>query len=340
MISKLSKYLCAIIVVPFLSGEAYAQSLLPRGECALIVASRSTISQARAYTKGISDKRHLQIFKSSNGWYAISIGTLKPSEVEPVMARWKASGKIPKDSLCSSGKRYVAEMSLSAGASVNNSGVVNRGIASGVGIIRSNECVAGFQQFERRGKNRAFAISPDGKACGWSGENRTIGAAIQAAKTSCTNEGFGNCSVFRDYNVAKKAAPKTTSGCVPSKTFFNLCVFVDNPVATGALLLGAGMLLKGIASTDVSGGADTGYLTDNTAPSQPSRKTGNAIASGFQITSHETYRTGHNIVARGHCNKGGSFKVRYYPNQNSSKNHSIDGFWGNSVNNVATKFCS
>ncbi len=44
---------------------------------------------------------------SQNGWYAISIGSLWPNEEQPVMQKLKAIGKIPQDSLCSSGARYV-----------------------------------------------------------------------------------------------------------------------------------------------------------------------------------------------------------------------------------------
>lgn len=86
-----------------------AQNLITPGTCELIVKSKPTLSSARAYALNISDKRFVKIFKSSNGWYAISIGSLKPHEVGPVTRKWKASGKIPSDSFCSKGKKYVAE---------------------------------------------------------------------------------------------------------------------------------------------------------------------------------------------------------------------------------------
>lgn len=185
---------------------AFAENLVPNGECALVVASRETMSEVRSYVRSISDQRYLQIYKSSNGWYAISIGTLKSHEVDPVMRRWRASGKIPQDSLCSSGRGYIAEISLSSGQAIrtNSTGSndVISSIASGVGIIRSNECVELFRKFERKGENKAFAITPDGKTCGWSADYPTTNAATETAKSYCASEGRGNCRVYLEYNIA------------------------------------------------------------------------------------------------------------------------------------------
>jgi hypothetical protein len=83
------------------------------GDCALIVASRPTISAAREYVRSnIRDRRYLKAFRSENGWVAISIGTLKPQEVDPIMSEWKASGRIPQDSYCSTGSNYISAVDL------------------------------------------------------------------------------------------------------------------------------------------------------------------------------------------------------------------------------------
>lgn len=84
---------------------------LPNGECPLIVASRITIAEVHDYINvNISDRRNLKVYKAQNGWYAISIGELKPNEVEPVIRRWKNSGKIPQDSFCAAPDRLVYEV--------------------------------------------------------------------------------------------------------------------------------------------------------------------------------------------------------------------------------------
>ncbi len=81
--------------------------------CALVVAARPTVSEARNYAASqIADKRFLTGYRSKNGWVAISIGTLKPHEREPVMTKWKASGRIPEDSYCATGSAFVEAIDL------------------------------------------------------------------------------------------------------------------------------------------------------------------------------------------------------------------------------------
>lgn len=82
-------------------------------ECALVVASRPTVQDARAYVvENVQDRRFVMGYMSENGWIAITIGTLKPHEVDPTLKRWKASGKIPMDSYCSTGTKYVAVVNI------------------------------------------------------------------------------------------------------------------------------------------------------------------------------------------------------------------------------------
>lgn len=86
---------------------------IPPGECALIVASRQTVAEARAYVlTNIRDRRFLSAFLGRNGWIAISVGTLNPDEVDTVLSSWKESGRIPQDSYCSTGSNYVEVVDL------------------------------------------------------------------------------------------------------------------------------------------------------------------------------------------------------------------------------------
>ena len=103
-----------------LSSVAGSSGLVPsvaeyiRGdECVLVVASRPNVAEARRYVfDNISDRRYLKAFKSKNGWIAITIGKLKPHEVDPTLARWKKSGKSPQDSYCSTGKKYTGGVDI------------------------------------------------------------------------------------------------------------------------------------------------------------------------------------------------------------------------------------
>lgn len=107
---------CALAVC---ISAARAAPLVEPNTCELIVAARQSLSEVRTYiNQNISDRRFLKVFKAQNGWYAISIGSLKPHEEEPVISRWKAIGKIPSDAYCSTGKRYLAQVDPYSGTSV------------------------------------------------------------------------------------------------------------------------------------------------------------------------------------------------------------------------------
>ncbi|MEO0937280.1 MAG: hypothetical protein AAFY38_03925 [Pseudomonadota bacterium] len=90
-----------------LTATSVAEAIGP-GNCALVVAARQTPGAARDYVRAnISDQRFLQGYRGQNGWIAISIGNLKPDEVDRVLAEWKAAGRIPPDSYCSKGRNFV-----------------------------------------------------------------------------------------------------------------------------------------------------------------------------------------------------------------------------------------
>lgn len=162
-IKKLQILLISVsLVFPSVSN---AQSLVKPGTCELIVKSKPTLSSAREYAGNISDKRFVKIFKSSNDWYAISVGSLKPHEVDPIVQKWKASGKIPNDSFCSKGSKYVAEYNWRTGNRVT---ATNRSSSSSSkpshsGVFSNDEAL----------------------------DNTLIGAAVVVGLAACL---FGACS--------------------------------------------------------------------------------------------------------------------------------------------------
>lgn len=83
------------------------------GQCAVIVASRRSVAEARDYVAAnISNRRYLQGYQSQNGWIAISIGNLTSAEEEQVMADLKAAGRIPGDSFCSQGLGFLSVVDI------------------------------------------------------------------------------------------------------------------------------------------------------------------------------------------------------------------------------------
>ncbi|MCK0149774.1 hypothetical protein MWU54_07055 [Marivita sp. S6314] len=100
-------------ISPQVNLAASVAQRIPPGQCALIVASRRTVEEAREYVlTNIRDRRFLNAFLGRNGWIAISVGTLKPDEVDPVLSNWKANGRIPQDSYCSTGTNYIEVVNL------------------------------------------------------------------------------------------------------------------------------------------------------------------------------------------------------------------------------------
>jgi hypothetical protein len=79
------------------------------GRCALIVAARRTVEEARDYVlSNITDQRFIQGYLTDSGWIAISIGTLGADESRAVMNELKTSQRIPEDSYCSQGRTLQA----------------------------------------------------------------------------------------------------------------------------------------------------------------------------------------------------------------------------------------
>lgn len=120
MLKSLVTFLVSVSLAVSVPTVAVSQNLIEPGTCELIVKSEPSLDSARSYARSIDDTRFVKIFESSNGWYAISIGSLKSHEEESVISRWKASGKIPNDSRCSTGEKFIAEYNWRTGEQVDS----------------------------------------------------------------------------------------------------------------------------------------------------------------------------------------------------------------------------
>jgi len=90
----------------------YANNVgIPADTCALIVASRETKADVKAYIDdNISYTKYVTLYEANNGWYAIALGFLKDKESKSIMKKWKNSGKIPSDSFCTHGNKFKKEV--------------------------------------------------------------------------------------------------------------------------------------------------------------------------------------------------------------------------------------
>jgi len=113
----------------------------------------------------------------------------------------------------------------------------------------------------------------------------------------------------------------------------------------GGLALGAAVVSSALCgeNCDTSGGS--GGTSSSSGSSSSSKKAGSSstatakAASGYKITERIAYGPGQTVVARGRCGNGRSFNVRYYPDQNASRDHSIYSLFRGSVDEVARDYC-
>ncbi len=91
--------------------EAAGNYTLADTQCYIITASRPTVGEAQAFAASwFPGRSGVRIFRSDNGWYAISFETARKSDSEWRLSQLKSQNAIPGDSYCSSGRRFVAEL--------------------------------------------------------------------------------------------------------------------------------------------------------------------------------------------------------------------------------------
>lgn len=92
------------------AGLAQAQGFFPIGQCAIIVASRQSVAEVRAWIVANSWEKEAAVFSSANGWFPISIGVIDASLAPNVLQRGKSTGRLPADAYCSTGKNFLREV--------------------------------------------------------------------------------------------------------------------------------------------------------------------------------------------------------------------------------------
>lgn len=70
---------------------------------------------------------------------------------------------------------------------------------SSMGRVIAGNCVASYRNWQRMRGARAFAVTDDGRSCGWSTMKRNVAEAQNAAMTACRARFLKNCTVTESY---------------------------------------------------------------------------------------------------------------------------------------------
>lgn len=121
-------WIASILSADALLGETAEAQVVPVGQCAVIVASRQTMTEAMDFMRQNGHLTFDSVYQASNGWLAISIGLLPESNASDAIEGMKGRGIVPADTLCSTGRTYLARVwSPSTGQDTPNT-VANVGL--------------------------------------------------------------------------------------------------------------------------------------------------------------------------------------------------------------------
>lgn len=108
------RFFCSALLGMTGASAADAQSFFPSGSCAVVVAARPSVQEARNYIWENGWQDVARIFESTNGWFAITAGVIPNDGSTDEIARLKNRGTVPGDAYCTSGWSYVREVAWRA----------------------------------------------------------------------------------------------------------------------------------------------------------------------------------------------------------------------------------
>lgn len=114
------------MVLLFASNLAGRAAIYPGSNAAwLVVASRDNPNSAISYARQLARSAgNVAVFRSNNGWYAISLGWINRSSGNTIASRLKSRGVIPHDSYFHSGERFVELIWSSSGVTGTNGSAI------------------------------------------------------------------------------------------------------------------------------------------------------------------------------------------------------------------------
>ena len=91
----------------FMAAAASAQGFFPPDRCVIVLASKPSAAEAIADVAARWSDRDTAIYRSQNGWFAITGAVLAKDVAQDRLERLKARGQVPGDAICSSGRSYL-----------------------------------------------------------------------------------------------------------------------------------------------------------------------------------------------------------------------------------------
>jgi S1-C subfamily serine protease len=89
---------------------AWSQINFGNQECAIVAASRASLPEARQWIIQNDFEEVAVVFRSSNGWFAITVGVVPKSRARGIIENGVRVGALPPDAYCSTGTKYVAQV--------------------------------------------------------------------------------------------------------------------------------------------------------------------------------------------------------------------------------------
>ncbi|MBO9427975.1 serine protease [Sulfitobacter sp. R18_1] len=92
------------------SVPAWSEPLFGSQNCAVVVAARPTLPEARAWISENGYHERARVFLSSNNWFAITVGVVAKSASEGIISNGVRRATMPSDTYCTSGSSFLKEI--------------------------------------------------------------------------------------------------------------------------------------------------------------------------------------------------------------------------------------
>jgi len=127
------RYISLFLILSIFSSYSLAEELsLPSDKRLIVIASRQTIEEANSIAEFYRKTfKNTSIFSTSNGWYAITIGTISYPQEKYLLNQYISQGYIPNDSRLASGKGFVGTISRGTTGGNGNSSTSNQTTTNG-----------------------------------------------------------------------------------------------------------------------------------------------------------------------------------------------------------------
>lgn len=92
-----------------LASPGFAQTWFGTDRCAVVAASRPSLSEAQSWIATNGFETLARVFRSTNGWFAITAGVIPEQSAKRIIQARVEAGYLPPDAYCSDGSAYLAE---------------------------------------------------------------------------------------------------------------------------------------------------------------------------------------------------------------------------------------